>query len=44
MLGGRIVRCGGPEIAEELEDVGYDELRREFGADEPDSDALADIL
>ena len=30
MIGGRIVRSGGPEVATMLEDEGYDELRREF--------------
>ena len=31
MVGGRIVRSGGPEIAEALEASGYAELQREFG-------------
>ncbi len=31
MMGGRIVRSGGPEIAEDLEATGYGELRRELG-------------
>jgi Fe-S cluster assembly ATP-binding protein len=31
MLGGRIVKSGGRELADELEDKGYDELRRELG-------------
>jgi Fe-S cluster assembly ATP-binding protein len=31
MLDGRIVRSGGPEVAEELEAQGYDVLRRELG-------------
>jgi Fe-S cluster assembly ATP-binding protein len=31
MLGGRIVRSGGRELADELEDRGYDEIRREAG-------------
>ena len=30
MIGGRIVRSGGPEVASMLEDEGYDELRGEF--------------
>jgi Fe-S cluster assembly ATP-binding protein len=30
MIGGRIVRSGGPEVATTLEDEGYDDLRREF--------------
>ena len=32
MLDGRIVREGGPELAEELEDKGYDFVREEVGA------------
>ncbi len=48
MLSGRIVKSGGPEIAEELEAKGYEELRREFGIAEPETtsavDALADLL
>jgi Fe-S cluster assembly ATP-binding protein len=38
MVAGRIVRTGGPEVAEELEATGYDELRGELGVagDEPD--------
>jgi Fe-S cluster assembly ATP-binding protein len=37
MVAGRIVRTGGPEVAEELEATGYDELRGELGVagDEP---------
>ncbi len=36
MLRGRIVRSGGRELADELEDRGYEELRRELGlADSP---------
>ena len=31
MLRGRIVRSGGRELADELEDRGYDELRKELG-------------
>jgi Fe-S cluster assembly ATP-binding protein len=31
MMQGRIVRSGGPEVAQELEAKGYDELRRELG-------------
>ncbi len=46
MLGGRIVRSGGPELADELEAKGYDELRRELGLTvvEPEPDPLADLL
>ena len=42
MMAGRIVRSGGPELAEELEAKGYETLRRELGieasatAEEPD--------
>src|ERR687895_42497 len=32
MLDGRIVREGGPELADELEEKGYDFIRREVGA------------
>lgn len=31
MLGGRIVESGGPELAEQLEAGGYDEVRRRLG-------------
>ena len=31
MMAGRIVRSGGPELAEELEDKGYEVLRQELG-------------
>jgi Fe-S cluster assembly ATP-binding protein len=31
MLDGRIVREGGPELADELEDKGYDFVREEAG-------------
>jgi Fe-S cluster assembly ATP-binding protein len=45
MVAGQIVRSGGPEIAEQLEDEGYDALRRELGAgDEPETDPLLDLL
>jgi Fe-S cluster assembly ATP-binding protein len=40
MMSGRIVRSGGPELAHELEDKGYDTMRRELGlepAEEPES-------
>lgn len=33
MIGGRIVRTGGPEIAEDLERTGYDDLSRELGTE-----------
>jgi Fe-S cluster assembly ATP-binding protein len=32
MLDGRIVTSGGKELAEQLEDKGYDWVRQEFGA------------
>jgi Fe-S cluster assembly ATP-binding protein len=35
MLGGRIVKEGGPELAHELEEKGYDSVRAEFGLEEP---------
>ncbi|HXF71823.1 MAG TPA: Fe-S cluster assembly ATPase SufC [Actinomycetota bacterium] len=35
MLDGRIVRSGGPELAHELERVGYEGLRRELGLEPP---------
>ena len=33
LLDGRIVRSGGPELALELEEKGYDWIREEAGAD-----------
>ncbi len=35
MLGGRIVETGGPELARELHDHGYDRIRKTY----PDADA-----
>lgn len=32
MIAGRVVKSGGPELATELEDGGYDELRKEFAS------------
>lgn len=32
MIGGRVVQSGGPEMADKLEDAGYDWLREEAGA------------
>jgi Fe-S cluster assembly ATP-binding protein len=44
MLSGRIVRSGGPELAAELEDTGYDELRRSLGLASPmEADPLAGL-
>lgn len=36
MLGGRIVETGGPELARELHDQGYDRIRKTY----PDADAV----
>jgi Fe-S cluster assembly ATP-binding protein len=33
LLGGRIVRSGGAEIGVNLEEVGYEALRKEFGVE-----------
>ena len=46
MLDGRIVRSGGPEVAEDLEAQGYDVLRRELGltvAPGDNADPFADL-
>jgi Fe-S cluster assembly ATP-binding protein len=46
MLDGRIVRSGGPEVAEDLEAQGYDVLRRELGltvAPGDNGDPFADL-
>jgi Fe-S cluster assembly ATP-binding protein len=46
MLDGRIVRSGGPEVAEQLEDQGYEVLRRESGlapASAENGDPFADL-
>ncbi|MDH3731760.1 MAG: Fe-S cluster assembly ATPase SufC [Acidimicrobiia bacterium] len=32
MIAGRVVKSGGPELAGELEDGGYDELRKQFAS------------
>jgi len=42
MIDGRIVRSGGPEIADQLEDTGYEALRAELGL-VPDRDPLLDL-
>ncbi|NNC91283.1 MAG: Fe-S cluster assembly ATPase SufC [Acidimicrobiia bacterium] len=44
MVAGRIVRSGGPELAQELEDTGYTELIAEFGGDEAIADDEGDFL
>ena len=47
MVAGRIVRSGGPELAQELEDSGYTDLIAEFGgakaADADEGDFLAGL-
>lgn len=43
MVGGRIVRSGGPEIAEELEASGYEEFRGEEDRDGAAADPFADL-
>jgi Fe-S cluster assembly ATP-binding protein len=35
MIGGRIVKSGGKELAHELEEKGYEGIRKELGVDEP---------
>ena len=46
MVAGRIVKSGGPELAEELEGTGYDALIKEFGsgAESAVSDSFLDGL
>ena len=45
MMAGRIVRSGGPELAHELEEKGYDTMRRELGVEPAEaSDDGADFL
>jgi Fe-S cluster assembly ATP-binding protein len=34
MMQGKIVRSGGPELAHQLEDKGYEGIRQELGLDE----------
>ena len=34
MLAGRVVRAGGPELADRLEETGYEGIAAEFGVDE----------
>ena len=35
MMNGRIVESGGPELAEELEDGGYEAVRERLGIEQP---------
>lgn len=45
MIDGRIVMSGGPEVAAELEESGYDEIRRELGiAPKKTDDTGDDVL
>jgi len=39
MIGGRIVKSGGKELAHELEEKGYEGVRAELGLGEPDAAA-----
>ena len=34
MIGGRIVKSGGPELAHELEEKGYEGIRKELGLED----------
>jgi Fe-S cluster assembly ATP-binding protein len=43
MMQGRIVRSGGPELAHELEEKGYEGLRRELGLEEAAATADAQV-
>jgi len=38
MMQGRIVRSGGPELASELEEKGYEGIRAELGLDQESGD------
>ncbi len=39
MMNGRIVESGGPELADQLEQGGYEQVRKRLGlADEPTSE------
>ncbi len=44
MVAGRIVRSGGPELAQELEDSGYTDLIAEFGVEEAADTNEGDFL
>ena len=41
MMNGRIVKSGGKELATELEQKGYEEIRKELGLEEPPAAAAA---
>jgi Fe-S cluster assembly ATP-binding protein len=38
LLGGRVVKSGGRDLADHLEDVGYDEVKKEFGYDSDEAE------
>ncbi len=40
MIGGRIVKSGGPELAHELEEKGYEGIRRELGLEDDDGETV----
>jgi Fe-S cluster assembly ATP-binding protein len=42
LIGGRIVRSGGPELAKELEEKGYEGLRTELGIEAAGDEAEGD--
>jgi Fe-S cluster assembly ATP-binding protein len=35
LMAGRVVKTGGPELAEHLEGAGYEQIRKELGVEEP---------
>jgi Fe-S cluster assembly ATP-binding protein len=41
LLGGRVVRSGGTDLADHLEEVGYEELRKEFGVESDQAEVEA---
>jgi Fe-S cluster assembly ATP-binding protein len=41
MLGGRIVESGGPELARELHDRGYERIRKAYPDAAADNQAMA---
>ena len=49
LMGGRVVKTGGPELAQQLEETGYEGLAAELGVEatvevEPESDPFSDPL